>query len=297
MEYTRLAQKAQIAINEMALHGKLTPGDTRWARFNDSFVNRTVDTIDLANAIYTGHSYAAWHRGRRCVENFLQGQHIAVDLDTGDERSSIDYILAAEFVQVYGGLVHTTPSHTPTDPRARIVFFLDQPITDASAYKRAIGFVYSLFPGADPACIDCSRFFYGSLNCQMEWLGNVLPLAHLRSYYARWAHKVHNSADCADRSIYDARRASSPKSAGRTQDRFQADALLDYAIADSAGQGRNNRGYRLARQLREIGVSQMDAEGYVRRFQQAVARQGQHDYTEYEALASLRSAYNRGALH
>jgi hypothetical protein len=73
---------------------------------------------------------------------------------------------------------------------------------------------------------------------------------------------------------------------------------LDFAIKDASGEGRNNRGYRLARQLREMGLSQIEAENYLRRYQQAVSRQGAHDYTEQEAMVSLRSAYSRGqAMH
>lgn len=288
-----------IAINEMIITGKIPTGDPRWGKFNDAFINQEVDTLDFANAIYTGHSYAAWHRGRRSIENFLQGQHIAVDMETHDKRSTVDYILAMEFVQVYGGLVYTTPSHTTTDPRARIVFFLDQPIADPAAYKQAIGFVYSLFPGADTACVDCSRFFYGSIDCQMEWLNNVLPLAHLRTYYTRWSRFMTTSEPGkTQQQSPPARSQSKQQPPKTTSDRMEADALLTYAINDAAGEGRNKRGYRLARQLKEIGVSQFEAENILRRYQQAVARQKQHDYTEQEAMISLKSAYSRaGAMH
>jgi hypothetical protein len=286
-----------IAINNMIIPGKIPAGDSRWKDFNDSFVNQDVETLDFANAIYTGHSYAAWHRGRRSVENFLQGQHIAVDMETGDKRSTVDYILKMEFVQVYGGLVYTTPSHTIADPRARAVFFLDQPIADPVAYKTAIGFVYSLFPGSDTSCVDCSRFFYGSVNCQIEWLDNVLPLSHLRTYYTRWG--CHTPADAPTSNSAGQTHSKSRQQPPKTADgKLSADALLTYAINDAAGEGRNKRGYRLARQLRELGASQIDAERYLRQYQQAVARQKQHDYTEHEAMVSLKSAYSRGgAMH
>lgn len=171
----------KIAINREAT-GKLPP-NARWDVFNDSFVNQTMQSLDIANAIYTSHAYAAWHNGRRKTENFQLAQHIAVDLDTEDERSSIDHLLTHEFVSVYAAILHSTPSHTEATPRTRVLFLLDQPIANADSYKTAIDFVYSLFPGADPSCVDASRFFYGSKDCRIEWFDNVLPLAHLRTFY------------------------------------------------------------------------------------------------------------------
>lgn len=176
----------KIAINKMALDGKLPDGDPRWEPFNNSFVNQELETLDIANAIYRGHSYTAWHRGRRNTENFDCAQFIAVDLETHDKRSTLDYLRQQEFIKVYGGLIYTTPRHTEADPRARVLFFLDQPITEPQAYKTAIEFVYHLIPGSDTNCIKASGFFYGSKDCQWEWIDSVLPLIHLRSYYNRW---------------------------------------------------------------------------------------------------------------
>jgi hypothetical protein len=176
----------KIAINKMALREKLPKGDPRWEEFNTSFVNQELPLMEVANAIFLGHSYTAWHNGRRCTENFTCAQFIAVDLETHDERSSIDYLRNMEFVQVYGGLIYTTPSHTDEDPRSRVMFFLDQPIDNADAYKAVIDFTYSMFPGSDSNCIKASGFFYGSYGCQIEIIDRVLPVAHLRNYYKRW---------------------------------------------------------------------------------------------------------------
>lgn len=176
----------KMAFSRMALSGKLSDGDPRWEQLNAGFENMELDTLDIANNIYAGKAYTAWHNGRRCTENFVCAQFIAVDLETHDKRSTLDYLLNMEIVKVYGSLLYTTPSHTEADPRARVLFFLDQPICSADAYKSAIEFMYSMIPGSDPNCIKASGFFYGSKDCQMEWPNNVLPLVHLRSYYTRW---------------------------------------------------------------------------------------------------------------
>lgn len=176
----------RIAINRMAT-GKLPQGDPRWATFNDSFVNSDKELVDIANDIYLGHAYTTWHKGRRSVENFILAEHIAVDMDSGDKRSTFDALLQHDLVRMYGSLMHTTPSHSQTSPRARIIFFLDEPITDAEGYQAAAKFLVSQFDGADEHCTDASRFFYGAYDCDI-WLGdNLLPVRQLRRYYRQWA--------------------------------------------------------------------------------------------------------------
>lgn len=178
--------KARIAINRMAT-GKLPQGDSRWAQFNDAFENVERELMDFANDVYTGHAYTTWHDGRRSIDNFVLAEHIAVDMDSGDERSGFDALIKHDLVQMYGSLMHTTPSHTPESPRARVVFFLDEPITDAAGYQAAAKFLVAQFDGADPACTDASRFFYGAFNCDI-WLGdNLFPVRQLRRFYRQWS--------------------------------------------------------------------------------------------------------------
>lgn len=177
----------RIAINRMALDAKLGDGDPRWKLFTGGFVNQEMEVLDIANAIYTGHAYCPWQRTQwRASDNFHSAQHIAVDLDTGDARSSFDHLLTLDLVRMYAGLIHTTPSHRPDAPRARVLFFLDQPITDPEAYRQATIFWLGLFNGADPVCKDPSRFFYGAQGCDIWFSENVLPVAHMRRYYRAW---------------------------------------------------------------------------------------------------------------
>ena len=170
----------RIAINSMALDGKLPQGDPRWQAFNDSFVNSDLTAREIADAIHIGHSYAAWHEGRRKTENFILSQHIAIDMDTGDERSSIKKLQEHELVRMYGGLIHSTASHSIAHPRSRVIFFLDQPMDDSTKYSAAAAFLITQFPGADTACKDASRFFYGAAGCTIALIDRVLPVAQLR---------------------------------------------------------------------------------------------------------------------
>ena len=184
-----MTTRYRIAFNRMALRTKLPQGDRRWAEFNDGFDNLTLSPVEMADQIYKGYAFTAWFDGRRATDHFILAQHIAVDMDTKDERSSFDALTEHPFVRMYGGLLYTTPSHTEQEPRARVLFFLDAPIEDADGYKEAIRFVTAQFDGADLACVDSARFLYGSYGCDLRLPDNVLPLGVLRRYYRRWASK------------------------------------------------------------------------------------------------------------
>jgi len=153
----------KIAIHRVAFIEK--PSDEPgfdWEYFNSAFENRELDVLELCNAIYLGFAYCPWMDGKRKVENFKEAQHIAVDLDTGDKRADIEELVRHPLVQGYGAIIHETPSHTPYAPRARVIFPLDEPIRTAEGYKAAIQVVTELFDGADPACVDAARFFFGN---------------------------------------------------------------------------------------------------------------------------------------
>ena len=175
----------RIAINKQAT-GKIPQGDPAWRTFNDDFENKLLDPLDIANAIYGGHAYTTWHEGRRCSDNFICGQHLAIDLDTGDERSSIEYLRTLTIVRTYASIIHTTPSHTEDSPRARVLFLLGGCITSAAGYKAAASFLASQFDGADTVCTDAARFFYGAFDCRIELVLSELPLLHLRHEFLKW---------------------------------------------------------------------------------------------------------------
>ncbi len=171
----------KIAISNMALTGKIPPGDGRWKQFNGSFKNLELSTIDIANEIYCGHSFTTWHKDNwRETCNYTLGQSIALDFDTDDERSTLPYLAKDKFVAKYGGLIYTTPSHAPETPRARVLFLLDQPIHQPKNYVDAVASLLWLFGTADAKCKDPCRFFYGSTNCDVEYIDNRLPLSKLK---------------------------------------------------------------------------------------------------------------------
>lgn len=190
----------KIAFSTMAPTGKIPPGDPIWSTFNASFDNLELDQVGILDKIYMGHPFTTWHKNNwRNAANYLAGQHIGIDFDTEDERSTINHLLKDTFVRKYGFLIYTTPSHRPEAPRARVVFLLDTPIMQAKNYAAAASALLWLFGTADRQCKDAARFFYGSRDCEIEWLGQELPLekvkAMIQQYQAsgQLAKKVHTT--------------------------------------------------------------------------------------------------------
>lgn len=170
----------KVSISTMQLHDKIPPGSPLWQTFNGSFHNERIPHIELANAIYTGHAITTWHDHHwRNAENYLAGQHLGLDFDTKDKRSSLAHLANDPFIKKYAALVYTTPSHTPEAPKARVIFTLEREIHQAKNYALAASALLWLFDTADRQCKDACRFFYGSIDCEIEYLANVLPMAVL----------------------------------------------------------------------------------------------------------------------
>jgi len=277
----------KIAVNRQRFVEK--PGrEIEWESFNSSFVNMELDVIRLCNAIYLGHAYCPWMDGKRKGENFLLAQHIAIDMDCGDERATLDSLIQHPLVVAYGGIVHETPSHKPDAPRARVIFILDEPITNADGYKAAIQVVSDLFDGSDPACVDAAHFFYGNGRLYMLtrpeaiWFNPdaCLPLSELRRYA-----KMRNEQRRAQAALPTPWRVAPPSNT------FDPDHVTDTIIGKAAAGERNRLGFWLACKLAEEGLARHVTEQYMRRYQVAVMHLGKDAYTVGEAMASIASAY------
>lgn len=175
----------KIAFSRMALDHKLPPDDPLWPKFNANFDNLDIETLEIANLIYMGHPFTTWHKDHwRHGKNYQLGQHIGLDFDTEDKHSSLPYLAADKFIKQYASLIYTTPSHTPEAPRARVLFLLDTPIQQSPNYVLAVSSLLWLFGTGDRQCKDSVRFFYGSVNCDLEYLNNTLPLSVVKTLIA-----------------------------------------------------------------------------------------------------------------
>ena len=228
--------------------------------------------------IFTGHPFTVWHKNNwRNSENYWLGQHIGLDFDTEDERSTLAHLRADKFVARYASLIYTTPTHKPDKPRARVLFTLDTPIHQAVNYTLAASAMLWLFGAADPKAKDAARFFYGSVDCEVEWIDSVLPLAVVRDLIQR----------------YQATGRQAKRDHDTPANRPGNVMALVQTCIDKARDGeRNNLGFWLACRLAEEGLSQFEAEAHMRMYQQSVTS-AVSPYTEAEARASLLSAYRK----
>lgn len=133
-------------------------------------VDITVD--ELVNHITTGHAYSAQYRGnKRKSDNFAATGILAVDIDHGMTWSEA---LELPYLKFFASFMHTTATHTDDNNRFRVVFELEEPITDAVVYRKAItGLVEKL--GGDRNTRDAARFFYGNSAAHIHRFGNCLP--------------------------------------------------------------------------------------------------------------------------
>jgi hypothetical protein len=168
---------------------KIPPGDPRWPSFNASFTNHELPAAIIAAHLYDGRPITTWHKNHwRTGANYVCGQHLGIDFDTEDKRSTLTTLLHDPFISRYGSFVYTTPSHTPDKPRSRAMFLLDTPLGRADNYTLAASALLWVFGSADRQCKDAVRFFYGGRPgaCEMEFIGNVLTLEVLRDLVRRY---------------------------------------------------------------------------------------------------------------
>lgn len=176
-----------IAVSKYACFKKIPPGASVWSKFNASFENKDLSTTEIMDVIYKGYPVTTQHKNAwRTSENYLCGQHLALDFDSEDTQSTIPFLMKDKFIQRYGAFIHTTISHTPEKPRARVFFVLDQPIMQAKNYTAAAAALLWLFGTADRQCKDAVRFFYGAPNCTMEMIGNILDLETVKKLIANY---------------------------------------------------------------------------------------------------------------
>jgi hypothetical protein len=138
---------------------------SQWKAFHAKWIPQDLTARELAIEVYRGNSIAHLHNGRKMKDNWLSAGYIALDFDTGDERSSLEYLAERDYINWFASFGYTTPSHTAEKPRARIVWILETAITDFKEYTELYKAMLHKFPWADQSTKDVARFFWGSLNC------------------------------------------------------------------------------------------------------------------------------------
>lgn len=265
-----------LCISAQPLTEKIEQGnDAAWANLYRNLVPVWLDTDGIADAVRKGHAIAPVLDGWRSYDHFISGQHIGIDMDTEDERSSIATLVDHDLVQMYGALIYSTPSSTPTAPRSRVVFLLDEAIENPYKYKAAIRTLSRYFPGHDKGSAEATRTFFGNHRMHSEGMfiprDSCLPLADLREMHA------------AQVKMDQKKHVPQYNYTGHDIDLSK---FVSTCITKAVPGNRNNMCYWMSCRLVEDGVNEDEQEEVVRQF--AAAMHG--DFTEQEALNCLRSA-------
>jgi hypothetical protein len=105
----------------------------------------------------------------RTSNNFISHSLLLIDID---ETLTLNEIVAKPFYQSYAAGYYATPSYTPSKPRFRIIFVLEEDITDAKQMVHLYSAVMQQMGETvvDTTCKDASRLFYGTKDCQVKYL-------------------------------------------------------------------------------------------------------------------------------
>lgn len=178
---------------------KNAPLDFTYLAYN--FQNKELSQAEVVDYINAGRAITAWHGGgqgcnfdptthsqediekhkcpkghigqHRLNENFLAAQHLGLDFDKAQD---LEKIFADPFISDYYGIWYHTASSTPENPRFRIIFELETPVTDANLYREMVlALLWKVGGKADQYCKDPCRIFYGNKNSDPAFTNNVLP--------------------------------------------------------------------------------------------------------------------------
>jgi hypothetical protein len=92
-----------------------------------------------------------------------------------DKNFTLQQLLQDPFYLKYGSGFYTTPSHTNSNHRFRIIHILENPITNVKEMEFLLRGLIELY-GSDKACKDGCRLFYGTINAtHSDFTGKTLP--------------------------------------------------------------------------------------------------------------------------
>jgi hypothetical protein len=176
-------KRIERLLEKEALELGISPTKLFWRKFNGGFRNKYIPITELMAEIKEGHTFSTMVKGYRKKENFICGQHIGLDFDTEDYLSSFDGLMDNDHIRKYAHFFYTTHSHTREAPKSRVVFVLPEPIYNKSLYAELAEMTVRWFGVNDTQCNDPCRIFFGAVDCEFKFLGNVLPIEVARELF------------------------------------------------------------------------------------------------------------------
>ncbi|WP_440863926.1 hypothetical protein [Staphylococcus shinii] len=124
---------------------------------------KTVEEIapkELAESLANGQTMVLGvmkNQVRKKV-NLNYQEVIALDFD---DNTTIEEIKNTDFIKDNASFIYTTFSHTEGHHKFRVVFFLEDKLTNNEQVLAVYNKLFEMFPTADISCKDSSRFFFG----------------------------------------------------------------------------------------------------------------------------------------
>lgn len=146
----------------LSVHPAIIGKPAAWsASFADGWQQVCVDLAGLRESISSGVAFipAAMSSAHRSSSAFVSAQLVVADIDGGySPIALLEHPLTKEAFGIY-----TTPSHDPDTGnfRFRVLFALDQPISDPDLYQALVRRVIRTYR-SDGSCSDPCRLFYGN---------------------------------------------------------------------------------------------------------------------------------------
>jgi len=161
---TGSSQQDEGGLIDCSLHHSIKDKPAQFRQeFSRNWQQQSLSLLKLRQHVSTGGAFipAAMTSSKRSSQAFLHADLAVVDIDGG---LSIDDFLRHELA-FHAAWIYTTCSHKPNSgqDRFRIVFRLQERITDPEEYKRLLSALSSKL-GGDRSCTDPCRLFYGNSN-------------------------------------------------------------------------------------------------------------------------------------
>lgn len=292
----------ELGISKLWDEKNLKPGVSEkeaWTHFQSS----PLTPAEIVSHVQNGGAIcvSALTKNYRHQTNFKSAQVMGVDLDSGGFNPE-RLVRENKLVHDHALVVYATPKSTPEAPRTRVLFLLDEPITDPKLYVRYARRLIQSFGVADAKCRDVARIFYGTrqddvlrFHTLMDSGGRWLKLSQLE------ALPPHPDEAWEDRGPMERK----PLPAGTSEDdaklyAAEQERVIAWALGHVAsgieGQSRNanlnEAAFRLGRLIATQWSTYTEAQAWD--ILMRVAPIGQGDFTEHEAIATIRSGLASG---
>lgn len=132
---------------------------------------KVVDILNDDQLVQTVCKYAwspfVFDKNKRLADNFISCDLLVYDIDEGLTIDEAEQIVSQNKLCC---LCLPSPSHTPENPRFRIVLPLARTITNAEVYQETWRKGAELFGVVDEQCKDLARFFFSCTSDDGFWI-------------------------------------------------------------------------------------------------------------------------------